>query len=117
MPLNVSLGRGLVEFGDVAVDECEVSPLSLGKMWLWLEGWFCCSREFGSTLCRIDQGTLGILLKSSKNLGGTVAGCSFNQGISDPAPEHEAVSLRFRATVAPSRTASVNPAPICSLLL
>src|ERR1041385_3565481 len=89
MPLNVSLGRGLPEFGDVAVDECEVSPLSLGKMRLWLEGWFSCSRGFGMTLCHIDQRTLGILLKTSKNIRGTVAGCRFNQRISD------AVRLRF----------------------
>src|SRR5260370_355724 len=89
MPLNVSLGRSMPEFGDVAVDESQVSPLSLGKMRLWLGGWFFYSRRSGRTLCRIDQRTLGFLSESSKNVHGTVASCSFNQCMSD------AVHLRF----------------------
>src|ERR671923_139439 len=83
MPLNVSLGRGLPEFGDVAVDESQVSTLSLGKMRLWLGDWFSYSRRYRRTLCRIDHRAFGILSESSNNVPGTVAGCSFNQRISD----------------------------------
>ena len=74
MPLNVRLGGGLPECGDAAVDESQVSPLSLSEMRLWLCDWFSHSRRAGRPLCRMDQRTLGILSKSSENVPGTVAG-------------------------------------------
>ena len=82
MPLNVSLGWSPPEFGDVAVDESQVSPLSLGKMRLSLSGLRQWPR-FGRTLCRIDQRTLGILPESLENVRGTVASCSFDQRMND----------------------------------